>query len=260
MGHQHVPFERLASEPEFAERAQGVGLYQALFSFQDARERPHDVGGLADRQVHLLQRGATDDLGLWLMDKSSVLEGAVVYNADIYHRETGAAFKERYIELLRRVVDQADPSLVAILSPGGFGSAAYLRRLAACRSPAAAAVPPGPGAPRAPRHREALLQPEQARLAQIWASTLSIDVNEIHANDNFFDLGGDSLLAMRVIQQAERVMGFRVEPRRYVFETLGQLSSAAAGTAIDLAEQARTGETSKRGLLGRMFSGWSRKG
>ena len=115
MDHQQIPFERLAREPEFVERAQGVGLYQALFSFQDARERPHAVGGLADRQVHLLQQGATDDLGLWLMEKSSVLEGAVVYNADIYNDETGAAFKERYIELLRRVVDQADPTLEAIL-------------------------------------------------------------------------------------------------------------------------------------------------
>ncbi|WP_232324444.1 condensation domain-containing protein, partial [Variovorax sp. WDL1] len=53
MSHQQIPFERLVSEPEFVERAQGVGLYQALFSFQDARERPRDIGGLAHRQMHL---------------------------------------------------------------------------------------------------------------------------------------------------------------------------------------------------------------
>ncbi|MEJ7688407.1 MAG: condensation domain-containing protein [Variovorax sp.] len=39
MNHQQIPFERLVAEPEFAERAHGVGLYQGLFSFQDARER-----------------------------------------------------------------------------------------------------------------------------------------------------------------------------------------------------------------------------
>jgi len=107
-----------------------------------------------------------------------------------------------------------------------------------------------------------LLLPEQARLAQVWASALSIDVNEISPNETFFDLGGDSLLAMRVIQQAEQVMGFRVEPRRYVFETLGQLASAAAGTPLD-APMAVAGEQpseSRRGLLGRVFSGWGRKG
>src|SRR5690606_23947794 len=84
MNHQQIPFERLVAEPEFAERAHGVGLYQALFSFQDARERPLDFGGLTHRQIHILQSGATDDLGMWLMEKPHGLEGAVMYNADVY--------------------------------------------------------------------------------------------------------------------------------------------------------------------------------
>ncbi|RZL94308.1 MAG: amino acid adenylation domain-containing protein [Variovorax sp.] len=262
MNHQQVPFERLASEPEFVERAQGVGLYQALFSFQDARERPQDIGNLKHRQMHLLQRGATDDLGLWLMDKPKGLEGAVAYNADIYRRETGAAFKERYVELLQRVAQQPDDTLEAIAAPAGSDSAAYLQRLSATAAevpaaPAAAAMPPSAQAPEKPA---ALLLPEQAQLAQIWASALSIDVNDIRVSDNFFDLGGDSLLAMRVIRQAEQVMGFRVEPRRYVFEGLGQLASAAAGTALDVLAAAPEDASSKRGLLGRVFSGWGRKG
>jgi len=51
-----------------------------------------------------------------------------------------------------------------------------------------------------------------------------------------------------------------VEPRRYVFESLAQLASAAAGTAIEAAAQAQVDSGSKRGLLGRVFGGWSRKG
>ena len=45
--HQEIPFERLASEPEISSRAQRVGLYQALFSFQDARDRKRDWGTVA---------------------------------------------------------------------------------------------------------------------------------------------------------------------------------------------------------------------
>jgi amino acid adenylation domain-containing protein len=259
MSHQQIPFERLVSEPEFVERAQGVGLYQALFSFQDARERPRDIGGLQHRQMHLPQRGATDDLGIWLMDKPNGLEGAVVYNADIYKRETGAAFMERYLELLRLVAQQPDATLESIAAPAGSASAVYLQRLAADEAPAPTAAQTV--AARPPQAQaQVLLLPEQAKLAQIWASALSIDVNDIRANDNFFDLGGDSLLAMRVIQQAEQVMGFRVEPRRYVFEGLGQLASAAAGTALDaMAAVPATNESRRGGLLGRVFSGWGRK-
>jgi non-ribosomal peptide synthetase component F len=258
MSHQQIPFERLVSEPEFVERAQGVGLYQALFSFQDARERPRDIGGLQHRQMHLPQRGATDDLGIWLMDKPQGLEGAVVYNADIYRRETGAAFKERYMELLRQVAQQPDATLAAISSPEGSQSAVYLQRLAAGAAPAPSAAETV--AARPAQAEPALLLPEQAKLAQIWASALAVDVNDIRANDNFFDLGGDSLLAMRVVQQAEQVMGFRVEPRRYVFESLGQLASAAAGTPIETASpQAAESGAKRGGLLGRVL-GWGRKG
>ena len=256
MNYQQVPFERLVVEPEFVERAQGVGLYQGLFSFQDARERPTRIGDLADRQMHLLQRGATDDLGIWLMDKANGLEGAITYNADIYRRETGAAFKERFVELLLAVVRRPDDSLDAIWKNGESTSANYLRKLSATEAPARAAAAPV-AAPAHERQPMALLQPEQAQLAQIWASALNIDVNDVRANANFFDLGGDSLLAMRVTQQAEQVLGFRVEPHRYVFETLGQLASAAAAamTAQPLVDSA----SAKRGLLGRVFSGWGRK-
>jgi acyl carrier protein len=208
--------------------------------------------------MHLPQRGATDDLGIWLMDKPQGLEGAVVYNADIYRRETGAAFKERYMELLRQVAQQPDATLAAISSPEGSQSAVYLQRLAAGAAPAPSAAETV--AARPAQAEPALLLPEQAKLAQIWASALAVDVNDIRANDNFFDLGGDSLLAMRVVQQAEQVMGFRVEPRRYVFESLGQLASAAAGTPIETASaQAAESGAKRGGLLGRVL-GWGRKG
>ncbi|WP_369335968.1 acyl carrier protein, partial [Halomonas sp. ND22Bw] len=59
-----------------------------------------------------------------------------------------------------------------------------------------------------------LLQPEQAKLAQVWAGMIGIDVNDIRPSDNFFDLGGDSLLAIAAIDEAGRILGFRVEAKR----------------------------------------------
>ena len=278
MNNQQIPFERLVAEPEFAERAQGVGLYQALFSFQDARERPLDFGGLTHKQIHILQSGATDDLGMWLMEKPHGLEGAVTYNADIYLPETGEAFKDRFVELMHKVAAQPDALIATLLSTEGSSSAARLAQLAATAAePATSAASVGGDAARAGTPATsartaspmALLPPEQARLAQVWASALDIDVNEIRASDNFFDLGGDSLQAMRVVEMSEQTLGFRIEPRRYVFESLAQLASAQPGPAT---AEGGTGRTTNRGdleperpaksggLLGRMFSGWGRKG
>lgn len=265
--HQQIPFERVVAEPEVSARTTGAGPYHALFSFQDARERPSDFGaGLTHRQLHLRQRGATDDLGLWLMDKPHGMEGAIIYNADIYLPETGEAFRDRFLELLQKVARSPEAPVAELADPAGSAAAQVLTRLKADGARASSTQQARLAAQRPPNGHQELLMPEQAQLAQIWACVLGIDVNDIHPTDNFFDLGGDSLLAMRALQQAEQALGFRVEARRYVFETLGQLASAAAGTPLDAAAAAggmlatALAETgSRRGLLGRVFSGWGRK-
>ncbi|MET0540855.1 MAG: condensation domain-containing protein, partial [Variovorax sp.] len=255
MPYQQVPFERLVQEPEFAARARGAGLYQALFSFHHEHEQAAPIGGLRQTSIELQQRSATDDLGLWLADTPRGLEGMMIYNADIYRRDTAMAFRDRYLELLQAAVEQPDATLESITMAAGSTSAALLDRLAG----AEVVDPTGVEATTAPTPMPQLLLPEQARLAQIWASALNIDVNEVRASDNFFDLGGDSLLAMRLIQQAEQELGFRIEPRRYLFESLGQLASAEAGTKIEPAEALLyDAAPQRRGLLGRVL-GWGRR-
>jgi hypothetical protein len=100
---------------------------------------------------------------------------------------------------------------------------------------------------------------------------LGIDVNEIRASDNFFDLGGDSLMVLRAVQQTEQTLGLRVASRRYLFENLGQIASpsrtraGAADTEPGELPQVPLGQVksaSHEGLLGRAFGvgGWLRKG
>ena len=66
---------------------------------------------------------------------------------------------------------------------------------------------------------------EEKAIAAIWAELLGID--RVAATDNFFDLGGHSLLAMRAVIAAEKQLGWRIAPRRLVFETLRQVANPA---------------------------------
>ncbi|RZL65347.1 MAG: amino acid adenylation domain-containing protein [Variovorax sp.] len=272
MDYQMVPFARLLEEPEFADRFHDAGLYQALFSFQDARARPTDIGGLGHRQLAVRQNGAADDLSLWLMDKHTGIEGVFTYNTDLYLAATGEAIRDRYVELLARVAASPRTALSELLAEGGSRSAAQLMQLkrheptpAPPRTTPPATKPVDVAGSSSSVPALSLLMPEQAELAQVWAGVLQIDVNDIRASDNFFDLGGDSLLAMRVLRQAEQVMGFKVEARRYVFESLAQLASSeaarpATATAANVSNAPTgPGEAPRTGLLGRMF-GWGRKG
>jgi amino acid adenylation domain-containing protein len=60
---------------------------------------------------------------------------------------------------------------------------------------------------------------EQA-MADIWRSMLAVE--RVSADDNFFDLGGHSLLSLRVAQAFERRTGRRMDPRTLFFHTLRQ--------------------------------------
>jgi hypothetical protein len=46
------------------------------------------MGPLAHESIRLFQKGATQDLGLWLVELKDTLIGGFTYNADIYAPET----------------------------------------------------------------------------------------------------------------------------------------------------------------------------
>ncbi|WPB55475.1 non-ribosomal peptide synthetase [Xylophilus sp. GOD-11R] len=260
---QQVPFERLVAEPEFARWSKGAGLYQAMFTFQDIRSRGQAIGDMRSSPIPLMQRGATDDLGLWLMDAAGGLQGALVYNADIYLRETGARLRDRYLELLARLAQSPQALVSELCSPAQSPSAAYLERLQAGPPARLTQVHPAPAEPQ-PTQADAP-PPPHAALAAVWAEVMGIDAAGIRAGDNFFDLGGDSLLVMRAVLQAQRVLGVRTEPRRYLFETLGQLAADLPRAVEDVRAPGRKGGVGpvagRSGLrrIGRMFGGWRQR-
>jgi nonribosomal peptide synthetase DhbF len=59
-------------------------------------------------------------------------------------------------------------------------------------------------------------------IAAIWHSVLAVD--RIGADDNFFEIGGHSLLTLRVAQAVEKQTGYRMDPRALFFNNLRQLA------------------------------------
>jgi len=63
----------------------------------------------------------------------------------------------------------------------------------------------------------------EVALAGIWSEALRTD--RIGVDDNFFDLGGHSLLSIQVITKIERKIGVRLDARDMVLQTLRQLAT-----------------------------------
>ena len=92
----------------------------------------------------------------------------------------------------------------------------------------------------------------EATLTGVWADLLGTD--DIRPDDNFFDLGGHSMLVMQAIARMEVLTGRRVNPRRFVFETLAQVAHAYEEAQSGPAPEADT-SGKKGGLMARMLGG-----
>src|SRR5205823_6353372 len=86
---------------------------------------------------------------------------------------------------------------------------------------------------------------EQA-MARIWQDVLTID--QVYATDTFFDLGGHSLLCIRVVDRFERETGIRVVPLDLLNQTLRQIVAgieSRRGARDKLAQGRRAGILSR---------------
>jgi acyl-coenzyme A synthetase/AMP-(fatty) acid ligase len=70
----------------------------------------------------------------------------------------------------------------------------------------------------------------ESLLAGIWQDVLGTE--RVSAHDNFSELGGTSLLALRVIHEVQRRTGWQLGPRLLFFQTLRQIAERAPRGAV----------------------------
>jgi FkbM family methyltransferase len=77
--------------------------------------------------------------------------------------------------------------------------------------------------PASTKEASAPLSPTEKQLAQIWSEVLKRD--SVGSNDNFFDLGGDSILVMQIVSRAART-GLRLTPKLiFKHQTIAELAA-----------------------------------
>jgi hypothetical protein len=123
-----IRLEDLTRELSLRSEGGGAMLYQALFSFQDVRQRVVRWGNLDHSRIEVFQPGATEDLGLWFVEDGGGMTGGLIYNADILLEDTVLRLRERYMALLRAIVDAPDGAVGALAAiaaePAGSGTVA----------------------------------------------------------------------------------------------------------------------------------------
>ncbi|MBL4622337.1 MAG: amino acid adenylation domain-containing protein, partial [Immundisolibacteraceae bacterium] len=88
-------------------------------------------------------------------------------------------------------------------------------------------------------------------LAEIWQELLNLERVSIH--DNFFDLGGHSLLSIQVIVRINALLGVKLSPRIILFNDFAQIALQCDQQKSRNGQASKAGEKKKSGgLLGKL--------
>ncbi|MGW7537606.1 condensation domain-containing protein, partial [Amycolatopsis sp. NPDC054798] len=194
------------------------GLFDSIVVFENY---PFDREGLAARGLHLGDLTAVEvtNYPLALVAQGSARDGdpltlALDYDPALFDLGTAESLADELADLLREPAGPAAPPRA--LPP-----------------PPASAAKPGDAAYLAPRSAT------ERTLSRIWADVLAVD--QVGVDDDFFALGGDSLLCLRVIARLRTDFGAALPPRA-LFDnpTVGALALmlehptvGALGRAVD---------------------------
>ncbi|MFD0737894.1 amino acid adenylation domain-containing protein [Lysobacter koreensis] len=225
-----IRLEDLVRELSLRSAGGGAMLYQSLFSFQDIRQRVTQWGPLRHERVEVFQPAATEDLGMWFIEDAAGLTGGLIYNSDIFHDATIVLLSQRYLEVLCAIVRDPTQSIEALTRFSDGESALIGDAVAVAGERSAtdqarfdgAAGAQRPARMQAARPMPANADPRVRYLVDLWTELLG---TRVEPGDNFFDLGGNSMLGVQMAERVARDTGLRIKLLRLASQNLDEIAA-----------------------------------
>ena len=164
--------------------------------------------------------------------RRSGLSGGLIYNADILHDETAVLLRDRYLAVLQAIVRDPTQS-IETLTRFDDGEPVMIGQIEA--KPVAAATDMDATGEAAtveasimePAAVETHADPRVAYLVRLWRGLLDMPVEP---GDNFFDLGGNSMLAVQMADRIFKDTGVRIKLMRFAVQSLQEVAEELPAT------------------------------
>ena len=200
--NQDLPFERVIDQIQSENRTTQNGFFQVLFIYQHEPTPALDFAGVNSKLLTIGQHAPAFDLRFFAEESGDQIKGWLEYKTDLFDANTIEAFLAFYVAFLEAIVEQPDVAIADLL-PLTAADKISAETLTAMESEEAATVYVAP--------RNEL----EEQLADIWARTFQMEKVGVH--DNFFALGGHSLMAVTLFGDIKEKMG-RELPLATLFE------------------------------------------
>jgi amino acid adenylation domain-containing protein len=191
--HQDVPFERVVEELRPVRSLAHMPIFQVALAMQYAPRNEWQSEGLKIDQWPVDAGAARYDLTLFVQGEvSGGLEIVAEYCSDLFEQATIARLLEHWQVLLQAMIADPDQSIAHL--PAYDGDTSTKIALSETQQQLPDRRPPSVPQTAA-----------EQQLAKICAELLGLP--KINVDDDFFELGGTSLLAIRLFAEIERQFG-----------------------------------------------------
>ena len=199
--HQELPFEKLVDALQPRRDLSRTPLFQAVLVLQDVPPPALELGDLTLQAQPLTTGTAKFDLTLNLREEAEGFVGGLEFATDLFDRATALRLVDRLRSLLEAAVASPGQPL-SELSPFSLDE-----RHQPLVMPLVGSEPAEPENP-ANQDAPAYLPPRddlERTLAGVWCEVL--DLKQVGVRDSFFEIGGNSLAAVRLHSRLCKVLG-----------------------------------------------------
>jgi thioesterase domain-containing protein/acyl carrier protein len=204
--HQDFPLQQLVQDLGLGQ----TSLSQVMFVLQNNAQTAPSLSGLTVEQLEVDNGTADFNLSLSVTERQGELIGVWKYNTDLFAAESITMMAKHWQIILEQiVVDPHKPiNFLLVLDKRNRQQLRAKRAKNLLTSDRACAAAVGiaylKGNRSQPQSQKTISQPRNAlelRLTQLWSEILGN--KQIQIQDNFFEVGGSSLLAFRLLKEIE---------------------------------------------------------
>ena len=233
-GREDLPFERLVEALQPVRSQARHPLVQVMLVLQNVPPARLELHGLIFEQCAVVTQRSQFDLALTITESfdaegdSSCLKCVWEYSSDLFDRETVSRFSSEFDEILKHAVGNPKARIDELKVAGESDDLSAKQRSdrAVVQERASAANPARiQSRSRMAENKRPPRTSQEQLFCRLFAELLSLE--QVGANENFFFLGGDSILSIQLVSRARKA-GLLLTPRDvFQHQTPEQLAMAA---------------------------------